>query len=102
MSFSPPVPPLTFDNILKIVKNLRRWHILDHCHYFSPNLTAIQHQHCVSVTIEKFLSGKGDEQPTWRALIWSLFQSNEIQLAEQIRSFAEPLQGMGRYNYVTN
>ena len=32
-------------------------------------------------------------QPSWRTVIWSLYSANEFQLAEQIRSYAEPVQG---------
>ena len=60
----------------------------------------IQREHvsdeaCLKAVIEDFLTqGKGYyAQPSWRALIWSLYQANEIQLAEHIRSFAEPAQG---------
>ena len=97
-----PAPPLTVDNVLNVVKNVRSWYTLgEHiCYYSSSNLDAIQNQHvsdeaCLKAVIEGFLSGKGDcyQQPTWRAVIWSLYEANEIQLAEHIRSFAEPVQG---------
>ena len=31
---------------------------------------------------------------SWRAVIWALYCVNEIDKAQQIRSYAEPLQGM--------
>ena len=31
---------------------------------------------------------------SWRKVIWALYCANEIDKAQQIRSYAEPLQGM--------
>ena len=31
---------------------------------------------------------------SWRVVIWALYCANEIDKAQQIRSYAEPLQGM--------
>ena len=98
----PPAPPLTLDNILNVVKNVRSWRTLGQYiySYSSSDLDAIQQLHasdeaCLKDVIEGFLSGKGDRyrQLSWRALIWSLYKANEIQLAEHVRSFAEPVQG---------
>ena len=63
------------------------------------NLDDIQRQYvsdeaCLKAVVEDFLSGEGlYEQPSWRAMIWSLYKANEIQLVENVRSFAEPVQG---------
>ena len=114
MSNSSPAPPLTFNNVLNVVKNVRSWRALgQHVYWFSsgPGLDAIQRQHvsdeaCLKDVIENFLGGKGPySQPSWRALIWILYKSNEFQLAEHIRSFAEPVQGsytIERYHAVQN
>ena len=64
----------------------------------SFKLNDIQHQHvsdeaCLKAVVEDFLGGKGQYEPSWRAVIWFLYEANEIQLAEHIRSFAEPVQG---------
>ena len=94
-------PPLTLDNVWNVVKNVRSWRTLGE-HVYSPfsfYLDDIQRQHvsdeaCLKAVIEKFLSGQGRySPPSWRALIWSLYVMNELQLAEHIRSFAEPVQG---------
>ena len=86
------------------MKNVRSWRTLSrHIYlYDSSKLDDIQHQHvsdeaCLKAVIEGFLSGKGYryKQLSWRAVIWSLYEANEIQLAEHIRSFAEQMQGMG-------
>ena len=82
------------------MKNVRSWRALGkHVYWFSPELDATQRQHvsdeaCLKAVIEDFLGGKGRyNQPSWRALIWILYESNEFQLTEHIRSFAEPVQG---------
>ena len=33
-------------------------------------------------------------QASWRAVIWCLYKANEIQLADQIRSYGKQLEGM--------
>ena len=95
-----PVPPLTLDNVFDAVKNVRSWSALGEYIYSSSfELDDIQRRHasdeaCLKAVIELFLNGEGDyKQPSWRAIIWSLYNANEIQLAECIRSFAEPVQG---------
>ena len=102
LSSPSPAPPLTLDGVLDVVKNVRSWRKLGKriLLYSSSKLDVIQHQHvsdeaCLKAVIEDFLSGKSYlyQQPSWRALIWSLYRANEIQLAEHIRSFAEPVQG---------
>ena len=90
------------ENVLDVVKNVKSWRTLGQQIYDvwdSSKLNDIQHQHvsdeaCLKAVVEDFLSGKGlYKQPSWRAVIWSLYVANEIQLAEHIRSFAEPVQG---------
>ena len=96
-----PAPPLTLENILEAVKNVRSWRRLGvHICYSSVlSLDGIQGQQvsdeaCLKAVIEDFLSGKGRYQhPSWRVVIWYLYKANEIQLAEHIRSFAEPVKG---------
>ena len=94
------------DNIFDALKNVRSWRTLgQHIYYsFSFVLDDIQQRHAsdearLKDVIEGFLSGEGDyyKQPSWRAVIWSLYNANEIQLAEHIRSFAEPVQGSEFY-----
>ena len=44
--------------------------------------------------VEYFLKCGGQfQQPSWRVVISCLYRANELQLAEQIRSYAEPVQG---------
>ena len=58
----------------------------------------IQHQHdsdeaCLKAVMEKFLLGEGLYQPSWRRVIYSLDWADESHLADQIRSYGEPVQG---------
>ena len=50
-------------------------------------------QDCVKAVVEKFLLGEGRYQPSWRAVIWSLDWVGEVDLADKIISFGEPVQG---------
>ena len=64
------------------------------------NLDDLQRQHvtdqdCLKSVIEIFLQGRGRyEQPSWGAMLRSLYDANELQLAASIKSYAEPLQGV--------
>lgn len=68
------------------------------CH----NLDDLQHQHgsddkCLQAVVEEFLRANYmiKYQPSWRAVIWSLYMANEIELGDSIKSYAEPLQATG-------
>ena len=109
-------PPLTTETLLPVVKQVKSWRSLakeliwayddndydyDNDSDYGEDLDALQHQHgsdeeCLKSVIEKFLQGKGGryKQPSWRAVIWSLYKANEIQLASHIKSYGEPLQGV--------
>ena len=69
--------------------------------FTSTDLDALQRQHgsdeeCLKAVIEKFLQGQEFryKRPSWRAVLLSLCNANEIQLASSIKSYAEPLQGV--------
>ena len=106
-------PPLTSSTLLPLLKGVKSWRELangliythdDSAKYRiagSTNLDALQRQHgsdeeCLKAVIEKFLQGKRGwyKQPSWRAVCWSLYSTNEIQLASSIKSYAEPVQGV--------
>ena len=83
-----------------VVKNVRSWRSLGkEMGYSSFLLDSIKQQYDsdegrLKAVVEHFL--KGDipfNQPSWRAVILCLYRANEFQLAEQIRSYAEPVQG---------
>ena len=111
-------PPLTSDTLLPLLKGVKSWRKLAKQllyaydkdrrirypppppGYSSYNLDDLQHQcgsdeDCLRAVIEIFLQGKGQyRQPSWRAVLQSLFKANEFQLASSIKSYAEPVKGM--------
>ena len=112
-------PPVTVDTVFTLVREVKNWRKLvkelvwaydhDEPQKFiiqtnipnSTDLDALQRQQgsdeeCLKSVIEKFLQRKGcrHKQPSWRAVIWSLYLTNEIQLASHIKSYGEPLQGV--------
>ena len=108
----PVAPPLTVENVMSVVKGVKRWRTLakqlvvtydkddDDDDEYSINLDDLQQQHhsdedCLKIIIKTFLKGKGlYRQPSWRAVIWCLYLSDEIHLAEQIQSYGEQLEGV--------
>ena len=65
--------------------------------YSSTLLDSIQRQYDsdegrLKAVVEHFFNSGGN-QLSWRAVIHCLYRANELQLAEQIRSYAEPVQG---------
>ena len=110
----PVAPPLTVENVMSVVKGVKRWRTLAKQFVYAYNqygennivsginLDDLQRQHhsnedCLKVIIETFLKGKGQywyRPPSWRAVIWCLYLSDEIHLAEQIQSYGEQLEGV--------
>ena len=99
------------ENVISVVKGVRSWRTLakklvhaydrNDGHYAfaigSINLDNLQHQHhsdeeCLKAIVEEFLEGGWPQ--SWRSVIWSLYLSDEIHLADQIQSYAEPLEGV--------
>ena len=61
-------------------------------------LDAIERQHISNearqrAVVEAFLLGEGDYQPSWRMLIHRLHEAGETNVAEKIKTNAEPQQG---------
>ena len=111
-------PPLTLENVMSVVKGVRRWRTLakhlvsgydkddDEYRGYGTDLDALQRERgsdedCLKAVVSKFLQGKGRYRPaSWRGVIWCLYKANEIQLADQIRSYAERLEGVCLCMYV--
>ena len=110
-------PPLISDVLLPLLKGVKSWRKLakqliyayneddlflpDHPAGCSQhNLDDLQRQRgtdedCLKAVIEIFLQGRGQyKQPSWKAVLQSLYNANELQLAASIKSYAEPLQGV--------
>ena len=105
-----PAPPLTVDNVVKAVEGMKNWR------GFIRNLTGyyIKDEANLKDIVQQFIQGKGCYQPSWRAVIYALDVTNEIHVADQIRHYGEPVQGVCTcvcvckfkmlciYNYVYN
>ena len=93
--------PLTLDNVLAVVKNVRNWRGLGDWYGLrlsDDKLDAIKRQHIsdearLKAVVEAFLLGEGDYQPSWRRVIRALHQAGKSRLAEEIKANAEPHQG---------
>ena len=120
----PVAPPLTSDTLLPLLKVVKNWRrlakqliyaedgLFEQLRISAPptlppppgysrhDLDALQRRYgsdeeCLKAVIEVFLQGKGQyEHPSWRVVLESLFNVNEFQLAANVKSYAEPLQGM--------
>ena len=86
-----PAPPLTVDNVVKAVEEVknRKEFISNLTGYYSPNDKA----HLKDI-VQEFIRGEGLHQPSWRAVIYTLDEANEIHVADQIRHYGEPVQGV--------
>ena len=62
-------------------------------------LGSIRRQHgydeeaCLKAVIEAFLRGEGYHQPSWRRVIHALYHAGETRIAQDIISYAEPVEG---------
>ena len=102
-----PAPPLTFVNVFEVVKTVRlSWrklaeglmHWYDYSSDNRKKLDAIERQHTsdearLKAVVEAFLLGEGRYQPSWRMLIHRLHEAGETNVAEKIKTNAEPQQG---------
>ena len=110
-------PPLTLENVMSVVKGARNWRTLakhlvlgydkDDDEYRSyigaTDLDALQRKHGsdLKTVVRRFLlKGYRYWQASWRAVIWSLYKADEIQLADQIRSYGEQLEGVCLCMYI--
>ena len=66
---------------------------------YSSVLITIQRQHGsdkeagLKAVIEAFLRGEGYYQPSWRRVIHALYDAGETSIAQDIISYAEPVEG---------
>ena len=106
-----PAPPLTVNNIVKAVEEVKNWNkFIYHLrgYYIPTDVT------CLKNIVHQFIQGKDHYQPSWRRVIYALDEANEIHVADQIRHYGEPVQGVCTcvcvckfkmlcvYNYVYN
>ena len=106
-------PPLSMDEVLHAVKgvNWRRLgkelNIVEYVNFQTKRTTldGIHDAHesdeaRLRAVVEEFLTRTDTRRgrPSWRRVIWSLYCIHEIDKAQQISSYAEPLQGMLEYD----
>ena len=80
------------------MEGVKVWECLGSWGFDVVDTDSIKRQHdsdeaCLKAVVEMFLLGEGDFQPSWRRVIYLLDRTNEVQLADKIRSFGEPMQG---------
>ena len=91
--------------MLNVAKKVKSWRLLaKHLigeysvyrgfHSRFTNLDEIQYEYvsdevCLEAVLDEFLT----RNSSWRKLIWSLYNANEFQRANQFRSYTEPVQG---------
>lgn len=95
-----PAPPLTFDNVYEAVKGVKSWRTLGERLFGILSLDEFQREHgsddlCLKVVVEKFLQGESPfyPHPSWRAVIKVLDYTDEINVADKIIDYGEPVQG---------
>ena len=95
-----PAPPLTIERVYEAVKRVKDWRCFGIELDILLELDAIESQYGsddlrVKVLVEKFLRGESPvyPHPSWRAVIETLDDMNEIHLADQIIDYGEPVQG---------
>ena len=82
-----PAPPLTVENILKALEGVKDWDKV-------ANWLGIYSSSSLKEAVELFLQGRCRYQPSWRAVIFALDGAEETRLADRIRHYAEPVQGI--------
>ena len=98
-----PVPPLTLNTVFEAVKRVRNWRELakELMNWYEwrgedqKKLDDIERQHAsnkarLKAVVEEFLLG---EAPLWRSVIHALHKAEESDLAEKIKTNAEPHHG---------
>ena len=99
MLFAPlAAPPLSLDNVLKAVIGVN-WRTLGEsfvgrgelASYFLDKINGSDEDQLKGVVASYILAS---EDRSWRMVIWALYKSNAAHLAEHIRSYAEPLEGV--------
>ena len=87
------------ENVCEAVKRVSGWRELGtRLSLYYSELDAIRDRHgsdeeaCLKAVIETFLR-RGRYQPSWRAVVWALYEAGEGHIAHDIITYAEPVQG---------
>ena len=81
--------------MLKAVEGVKNWTEVER--WFSGGLLFVSYS--IKDDVERFLRGQGLYQPSWRMVIFALDEAGEIPLANRIRGYGEPVQGLLLYVY---
>ena len=98
---STSAPPLTGENVFKYlpVQEVKNWRRVGKLllGYSEDKVQAIEQEYSsnedrMRAVVQQWLEG-GGHPPSWRRLAWSLDMAGDIQVADPIRGFTEPLSG---------
>lgn len=94
---SSTAPPLTLENLFDAVKGVTNWRNFG-WRLLGYKVYDIERQHAsdedrLKASVESFLLGKGDYQPTWRRVIHALHKAYESVVASDITTYAEAIEG---------
>ena len=76
------------DNIMKAVEGVKHWIGLANW------LGVLGGSSSLNDAVEQFLKGQGNFQPSWKAIIFVLDGIGETAVANCVRSYGEPVQGV--------
>ena len=97
-----PVPQLTSENVYLALTGVTNWEgLIDDLFGGESGKKEIlgdRQQYATEeeyrrTAIDCYSRGQGPRQPSWRFLIWKLDECNEVNVANGLRRYAEPLQG---------
>ena len=95
-----PAPPLTIERVYEAIKGVKNWRDFGTGLGLLLEQDAIESQYGsddlrVKAVVEKFLRGESllYPHPSWRVVIQTLDNMNEIYLTDQIIDYGEPVQG---------
>ena len=97
---STSAPPLTVENVLVQIQEVKNWREVGERLLSSLNhtkLKAIEREYSsnedrMRAAVQQWLQG-GGFSPSWRRLVWALDRAGDIQVADRIRGFTEPPPG---------
>ena len=96
-------PPLIVDNVLKAIKGVD-WRGFGEqlcCYHFVDEVVkgCVSDEARLEVIVKVYLECSLYKS-SWRRVIWTLYEANQIELADpRIRSYAEPLEGVLVYSH---
>ena len=92
---STSAPPLTVENVLVQIQEVKDWREVGKRLLGYNEIKAIEKKYSSSegrirAVVQQWLEGGG---PSWRWLVWALDRAGDIQVADPIRGFTEPPRG---------